>query len=75
MLQLQPRAIADSATKSVERRQRHRFYYYILKPYSMKKFTVIVAMIMIFGASISSCSAGAHVGTKKHQVSADTQVK
>jgi hypothetical protein len=40
----------------------------------MKKYSLIVAMLMVLGASISSCSAGAHVGTKKHQVSADTQV-
>jgi hypothetical protein len=40
----------------------------------MKKLSIIVAMVMLFGATISSCSAGAHIGTKKHQVSAGTQV-
>lgn len=40
----------------------------------MKKFSIIVAMLMVMGISISSCSAGAHVGTKHHQVSAGTQV-
>ena len=40
----------------------------------MKKFSIIVAMLMVMGVSISSCSAGAHVGTKHHQVSAGTQV-
>ena len=39
----------------------------------MKKYSIIVAMIMLFAASISSCSAGAHIGTKKHQVSAGAQ--
>lgn len=39
----------------------------------MKKFSIIVAMMMVFGAAISSCSAGAHIGTKHHQVSAGTQ--
>ncbi|HEY6955419.1 MAG TPA: hypothetical protein VI385_09250 [Flavisolibacter sp.] len=41
----------------------------------MKKYSIIVAMVMLFAASLSSCSAGAHVGTKHHQVSAGTQVK
>jgi hypothetical protein len=40
----------------------------------MKKLSIIVAMVMLFGATISSCSAGGHIGTKKHQVSANTQV-
>ena len=40
----------------------------------MKKYSLIVAMLMVLGVSISSCSAGAHVGTKHHQVSAGTQV-
>lgn len=39
----------------------------------MKKYSIIIAMVMLFGASISSCSAGAHIGTKHHQVSAGTQ--
>ncbi len=40
----------------------------------MKKYSLFVAMLMVIGASISSCSAGAHIGTKHHQVSAGTQV-
>ena len=40
----------------------------------MKKYSIVVAMVMLFAASISSCSAGAHAGTKKHQVSANTSV-
>jgi hypothetical protein len=40
---------------------------------SMKKYSIIVALVMVFGISLSSCSAGAHVGTKHHQVSAGTQ--
>jgi hypothetical protein len=39
----------------------------------MKKYSIIVALVMVFSISLSSCSAGAHVGTKHHQVSADTQ--
>jgi len=30
-------------------------------------------MLMAIGVAISSCSAGAHVGTKHHSVSAGTQ--
>ena len=39
----------------------------------MKKYSLIVAMLVVLGASVSSCSAGAHVGTKKHGVSVGTQ--
>jgi hypothetical protein len=39
----------------------------------MKKFSVIVAMLMLIGVSLSSCSAGAHIGTKHHGVSAGTK--
>jgi hypothetical protein len=39
----------------------------------MKKYSLIVALVMVFGVAISSCSAGAHIGTKHHQVSAGTQ--
>jgi hypothetical protein len=41
----------------------------------MKKYSIIVAILMVMGISFSSCSAGGHIGTKHHQVSADTQVK
>ncbi|MCS3798945.1 hypothetical protein [Niastella sp. OAS944] len=36
----------------------------------MKKIAIIVVMLVAIGASISSCSAGAHIGTKHHGVSA-----
>lgn len=39
----------------------------------MKKFSIIVAMLVMVGVSISSCSAGAHIGTKHHKVSAGAQ--
>jgi hypothetical protein len=39
----------------------------------MKKFSVIVGMLMLIGVALSSCSAGAHIGTKHHKVSADTE--
>lgn len=39
----------------------------------MKKFSIIVAMLMVIGVSISSCSAGAHIGSKHHGVSAGAQ--
>ncbi|MFC3827769.1 MULTISPECIES: hypothetical protein [Niastella] len=39
----------------------------------MKKLSIIVAMLMVIGVSISSCSAGAHIGTKHHGVSAGAQ--
>ncbi|MGZ3820491.1 MAG: hypothetical protein ACXVBJ_06635 [Flavisolibacter sp.] len=39
----------------------------------MKKFSIIVAMLMVFGVSFSSCSAGAHIGTKHHQASVGAQ--
>ena len=41
----------------------------------MKKYSIIVAMIMIFGISISSCSTSARVGTKHHAVSVGGRVK
>ena len=34
----------------------------------MKKYSVIVALLMIIGVSVSSCHAGAHIGTKHHEV-------
>lgn len=39
----------------------------------MKKYSIIVAMLMVLAASVSSCSAGGHIGTKKHSVSAGAQ--
>ncbi|WP_262493730.1 hypothetical protein [Niastella koreensis] len=39
----------------------------------MKKLSIIGAILVLIGVSISSCSAGAHIGTKHHGVSAGTQ--
>ncbi len=40
----------------------------------MKKYSIIVALIMVIGVSVSSCSASARVGTKHHEVGAGTHV-
>ena len=42
---------------------------------TMKKYSVILAVLMIMGVSFSSCHAGAKIGTKHHEVSAGAQVK
>lgn len=34
----------------------------------MKKISIIVAMLMVLGASISSCSTSGKVATKHHEV-------
>jgi hypothetical protein len=47
-----------------------QFFILYTKTYYMKKFSIIVAMLVAIGISISSCSAGAHIGTKHHGVSA-----
>jgi hypothetical protein len=52
---------------------RARFFIMYAKTYNMKKLSIIVAMLIAIGVSISSCSAGAHVGTKHHGVSAGAQ--
>ena len=49
-----------------------QFLFLHTKTYNMKKLSVIVAMLMVIGVSFSSCSAGAHIGTKHHQISAGT---
>jgi hypothetical protein len=41
----------------------------------MKKYSIIAAMLMVIGVSVSSCSSSARVGTKHHEVSAGAQVK
>jgi hypothetical protein len=48
-------------------------FYLYSKTYYMKKLSIIVAMLVVIGVSISSCSAGAHIGTKHHGVSAGAQ--
>ncbi|HYJ62461.1 MAG TPA: hypothetical protein VEV62_01870 [Parafilimonas sp.] len=40
----------------------------------MKKYSIIAALIMVIGVSMSSCSASARVGTKHHEVGAGTSV-
>jgi hypothetical protein len=34
----------------------------------MKKYSIVFAMLVVFGMSMSSCSSSAKVGTKKHEV-------
>ena len=41
----------------------------------MKKYSIIVAMLMIFGASISSCSTSGRVRTKHHEVGVGAHVQ
>lgn len=41
----------------------------------MKKYSIIVAMLMVIGISISSCSTSGRIGTKHHEVSAGAHVK
>lgn len=41
----------------------------------MKKYSIIVAMLMIIGASMSSCHASGKIGTKHHEVGAGAHVK
>jgi hypothetical protein len=52
---------------------RHNFLFIYTKIYNMKKLSIIAAMLMVIGITISSCSAGAHIGTKHHKVSAGAQ--
>jgi hypothetical protein len=54
----------------VQKQLRHNFLFVYTKTYNMKKISIIVAMLMAIGVAISSCSAGAHIGTKHHGVSA-----
>jgi hypothetical protein len=41
----------------------------------MKKYSIIVAMLMIIGVSVSSCHASGKIGTKHHEVVAGAHVK
>ena len=41
---------------------------------SMKKYSIIAALITALYVSISSCSASARVGTKEHEAGAETHV-
>lgn len=41
----------------------------------MKKYSIIVAMLMVIGVSVSSCSSSARIGTKHHEVGAGAHVK
>ena len=40
----------------------------------MKKYSILMAMLVVIGISVSSCSASARVGTKHHEVGASTHV-
>jgi hypothetical protein len=41
----------------------------------MKKYSIIVAMLMAFGISISSCHTSGKIGTKHHEVGVGAHVK
>jgi len=41
----------------------------------MKRSSIIVAVLMIFGISISSCHTSAKVGTKHHEVGVGGHIK
>lgn len=41
----------------------------------MKKYSIIVAMLMVFGISLSSCHTSAKVGTKHHEVGVGGHIK
>ena len=41
----------------------------------MKKFSIIVAMLMVFGISFISCHSSAKVGTKHHEVGVGGHIK
>jgi hypothetical protein len=51
------------------------FYYYIININIMKKYSIIVAMLMIIGVSVSACHASGKIGTKHHEVGAGAHVK
>jgi len=34
----------------------------------MKRYSIIVAAFMVIAVAVSSCHAGAHIGTKHHDV-------
>lgn len=40
----------------------------------MKKYSIIVAMLMIIGASVSSCSTSGKIRTKHHEVGVGAHV-
>jgi len=59
-----------------QNQQWHGFLFYlIIKHTTMKKYSMIVAMLMFIGVSVSSCSAGGKIGTKKHNVGVSGHVK
>jgi hypothetical protein len=62
-------------TTTVEKQQWHSFYNYIIKHNSMKKYSIIVAVLMILGVSVSSCHASGKIGTKHHEVGAGAHIK
>lgn len=41
----------------------------------MKKYSIVIALLMAFGVTISSCHTSAKVGTKHHEVGVGGHVK
>jgi hypothetical protein len=41
----------------------------------MKKYSIIFAMLMVIGVTLSSCHASGKIGTKHHEVGAGAHVK
>ena len=41
----------------------------------MKKYSIIVAMLIVIGVSLSSCNTSGRIGTKHHEVGVGGHVK
>jgi hypothetical protein len=41
----------------------------------MKKYSIFIGILMIFGVTLSSCHASGKIGTKHHEVGAGAHVK
>jgi hypothetical protein len=63
----QTRVVIESNTGIV-------FIIPLIKLNIMKKYSIIVAMLMLFGASISSCSTSGKIRTKHHEVGVGAHV-
>jgi hypothetical protein len=46
----------------------HGFFSVYENTITMKKYSIIIGLLMLIGFSVSSCHAGAHIGTKHHEV-------
>lgn len=42
---------------------------------NMKKYSIIVAFLMVIGVAFSSCHASGKIGTKHHEVGAGAHIK